>query len=106
MKVRFMRIVLFFDLPTTSIHERKVYASFRKNLIKDGFVMLQYSVYTKLVLNPTAAAMTRDRILRYKPREGNVQLLTITEQQFARIECITGELESSTLQTAERTVIL
>lgn len=106
MKVRFMRIVLFFDLPTTSARERKIYATFRKNLIKDGFVMLQYSVYTKLVLNPTAAMATKERLARYKPSEGNIQLLTITEQQFARIECITGELENATLQTTERTVVL
>ena len=106
MKVRFMRIILFFDLPTTSARERKIYATFRKNLIKHGFVMLQYSVYTKLVLNPTAAAGTREKLMRYKPIEGNIQILTVTEQQFARIECITGELESRAVQTVARTVVL
>ena len=106
MKVRFMRIILFFDLPTTSARERKIYATFRKNLIKDGFVMLQYSVYTKMVLNPTAVSLTKARLQRYKPDEGNIQILTVTEQQFARIECITGELESSVVQSADRTVVL
>ena len=68
--------------------------------------MLQYSVYTKLVLNPTAVQSTRDRLNRYKPSEGNVQILVVTEQQFARMECITGELESAAVQSVERTVVI
>lgn len=61
-----MRLILFFDLPTTTPIERKVYANFRKRLIKDGFVMMQYSVYSKLVLNNGSARTTRDRVTKYK----------------------------------------
>jgi CRISPR-associated protein Cas2 len=106
MKTRFMRIILFFDLPTTSKHDLSVYTHFRKNLIKDGFVMMQYSVYSKLVLNATAVNTVRSRINRLKPSKGNVQLLVVTEQQFARIEYIVGENDSTTFQSLDRTIII
>lgn len=50
-----MRILVFFDLPVTTGEERRAYTKFRKFLIKDGFLMLQESVYCKLALNGTAA---------------------------------------------------
>lgn len=101
-----MRIILFFDLPTTNTHDRKIYANFRKKIVKDGFVMMQFSVYSKLVLNGNAADAARSRLLRYKPDNGIVQLLIITERQFAKIECITGKSSSTSLQSVERTIVL
>ena len=44
---RYMRTLVFFDLPTLTASERKAAAMFRKALIKDGFLMLQESVYCK-----------------------------------------------------------
>ena len=38
-----MWLFVFFDLPVVTQKERKVATLFRKNLMKDGFVMLQYN---------------------------------------------------------------
>ena len=46
-----MRILVFFDLPTETSKDRKIYSKFRKFLIKEGFIMMQESVYSKLALN-------------------------------------------------------
>ena len=54
MSYRFMRMMIFFDLPTDTIKDRREYAHFRKYLIKSGFVMMQESVYCKLLMNSTA----------------------------------------------------
>ena len=43
----FMRLILFFDLPVVSKEDRRIYATFRKYLIKNGYIMMQYSVYYK-----------------------------------------------------------
>ena len=51
MSYRFMRILVMFDLPTETSEERRDYRKFRKNLIKNGFIMMQESVYVKLVMN-------------------------------------------------------
>ena len=41
----FMRLILFFDLPVVSKEDRRIYATFRKYLIKNGYIMMQTSVY-------------------------------------------------------------
>lgn len=46
-----MRILLFFDLPNITLEDKKEYRNFRKFLIKEGFFMMQESVYCKLLLN-------------------------------------------------------
>ena len=47
----FVRLILFFDLPMTTKKERKIYANFRKYLIKNGYMMMQFSVYCKIYRN-------------------------------------------------------
>ena len=51
MSYRYMRLLVFFDLPTITSLDKKEYRQFRKFLIKDGFIMMQESVYSKLALN-------------------------------------------------------
>ena len=45
MRYRVMRVIVFFDLPMKTANERKIYAEFRKNLIREGFLMILESVY-------------------------------------------------------------
>ena len=47
---RIMWVLVFFDLPTESKRERKLYADFRKKLLQDGFTMFQFSIYVRIVL--------------------------------------------------------
>ena len=42
---RIMWVLVFFDLPTDTKKERKAAAEFRKQLISDGFIMFQFSIY-------------------------------------------------------------
>ena len=57
-----MRVLVFFDLPVETKAERREYARFRRALVKDGFLMMQESVYCKLALNPTAARSIMDGV--------------------------------------------
>lgn len=106
MSYRFMRVLVFFDLPVTTTEYRRQYAQFRKYLIKNGFMMLQESVYCKLALNSTAVKAIVDNLHKNKPEEGLVQILTVTEKQFEKMECIVGELKKEVLDSDERLVIL
>ena len=106
MSFRFMRIILFFDLPTEKISERKAYNKFRKNLLKEGFIMMQESVYVKLVLNQTDVETIKNRINKYKPHNGLIQVLVITEKQFNSIEYILGNKSEDILDNTERLTIL
>lgn len=97
---------MFFDLPTETRPERKAYAKFRKFLIRNGFLMMQESVYCKLALNQTNANYILDNIKRNKPEKGLIQVLTVTEKQFSKIEYIVGSKSGDIIDTDERLVVL
>ncbi|TGY73640.1 CRISPR-associated endonuclease Cas2 [Enterorhabdus sp. NM05_H27] len=85
-----MRLILFFDLPVDTAIQRKEYRLFRRFLIKDGYLMLQESVYAKLVVNDGAAGASIMRLRKHRPPEGLVQVLKVTEKQFSTMDYITG----------------
>ena len=101
-----MRVLVFFDLPVTTGEQRRNYARFRKFLLKSGFMMLQESVYCKLALNGTVVRGIVDQVHKNSPQEGWVQLLTVTEKQYAKMDFIVGEVKSEVLDSDERLVIL
>lgn len=68
--------------------------------------MLQESVYCKLALNSTVSEAVVQAIRKNRPLEGLVQILTLTEKQFSKIEMITGEYKSEVLQSDKRLVVL
>lgn len=67
---RFMRVLVFFDLPVITGENKRAYRKFRKYLLKNGFLMLQESVYCKLALNGTAVKAIVDNVHKNKPEEG------------------------------------
>ena len=106
MSYRFMRVIVFFDLPTETSKDRKIANAFRKNLINEGFIMMQESVYTKLALNMSIINSVREKIYRFAPSRGIVQMMVITEKQFSSIEYVTGEKKDNVLDNTERLIIL
>lgn len=101
-----MRVIVFFDLPVETAGQRRVYTKFRRFLLTTGFLMMQESVYVKLCLNASGVESTVKALHKNKPRGGLVQLLTITERQFAGMEYLVGEKQSEYLDSNERLVIL
>ncbi len=101
-----MRVMVFFDLPTETAKDRREYTRFRKHLIKNGFMMMQESVYVKLALNQNAAQEIAESIRKSKPPAGLVQILSVTEKQFSRMEIIVGEINSDVVTGDERMIIL
>lgn len=106
MGYRFMRVMVLFDLPVDTAEDRREYTRFRKFLIRHGFVMMQESVYTKIVLNPTAAKAVMQKVKAHSPVYGLIQMLVITEKQFANIELVIGDKQREVIDTDERLVIL
>lgn len=101
-----MRMILFFDLPTETSQERREYTRFRKYLLKSGFMMMQESVYCKIALNQTVVNSLYDSLQKNKPGKGLIQVLTVTEKQFSKMEFILGEYNGDIINTDERFVEL
>ncbi len=88
---RIMRLLVFFDLPVVSKADRKIYARFRKFLIKDGYDMVQFSVYARICNGQDAVDKHLARLTGCAPPKGSVRCMQVTEKQFAGIEVIVGQ---------------
>lgn len=106
MNYRFMRVIVFFDLPVLTNANRKAYRDFRKFLLKSGFMMVQESVYCKLVPNSTVGDSTIENVKKNKPPEGLVQALKVTEKQYNKMEYIVGDKKTDVIDSDERLIIL
>lgn len=101
-----MRMILMFDLPMDTPDEKRAYRKFRKYLLSEGFIMHQYSVYSKLLLNSTANTALVARLKKHNPKMGNISVLTVTEKQFARMILLHGERDTSVANSDKRVVFL
>lgn len=85
-----MRIMVFFDLPVTTKKKRRDYTRFRKFLTTDGYDMLQFSVYSRIVNGEDSVDKHLKRLRSNLPPEGSVRFLQITERQYAAMKLLLG----------------
>jgi CRISPR-associated protein Cas2 len=93
---RTMWLTVLFDLPTVTATDRKTYTQFRKFLLRDGFVMLQYSVYARHCASEENAIVHINRIKASLPDKGEVRILRLTDKQFNRMEVFIGKNRTAT----------
>ena len=101
-----MRTIVFFDLPVETGENRQNYRLFRKMLIKNGFIMLQESVYCRMLTSPSVEQSIKNLIRKNKPPKGLVQMLTVTEKQFSKMEYVVGQYSNDIIDSSERIIIL
>ena len=85
-----MRILLFFDLPMVSSAEVRRYTRFRKYLLSNGYIMMQYSIYSKIFPNRDTVKWHLKELERNLPPDGSIMLLTVTEKQYQSIKNLVG----------------
>lgn len=101
-----MRTIVFFDLPNVYSKDKRNYQLFRKFLIRQGFVMMQESVYSKIVLNSQQSSLLIDRIKKQAPKRGLIQVLIVTEKQYSQMKYIIGRNTSKIIDNEDRIIIL
>ena len=87
---KLMRILVFFDLPVKTKAQRRTATRFRSFLLKDGYHMVQYSVYARICAGADSVQTHRERLYRALPHKGAVRMLVVTEKQFNSIEILVG----------------
>lgn len=87
---RAMWVLVLFDLPTNTRKERKVATKFRERLLKDGFGMFQYSIYTRFCPSRENADVHIKRVKKSLPKDGHIAVIRITDKQFGLIEIFQG----------------
>lgn len=101
-----MRTIVFFDLPNVYSKDKRNYQLFRKFLVRQGFVMMQESVYSKIVLNSQQSSLLIDRIKKQAPKRGLIQALIVTEKQYSQMKYIIGHNTSKIIDNEDRIIIL
>lgn len=89
-EVRFMRLLVFFDLPTKSEKDRKAYAKFRKFLVTNGFMMMQFSVYVRICKGNDSVLAYEAHLEKNIPPKGNIRTMTVTNNQYERMNILLG----------------
>ncbi len=97
-----MWVMVMFDLPVDSREKRHDYSVFRKRLVANGFLQLQYSVYARPCMSDENAQAHRERIQRHLPPEGQVRILLFTDKQFERMEVFQGKTRSEVEKQPEQ----
>lgn len=87
---RFMRLMVFFDLPVVTKAERRAYTQFRRFLLNDGYDMIQFSIYGRILNGSDAEEKHMKRLLTNLPPEGSIRVLTVTEKQYASMKLLVG----------------
>jgi CRISPR-associated protein Cas2 len=87
-----MRLMVFYDLPVVGKAEKRAYAKFHKFLLRDGYDMMQYSIYTRICNGPEAVDKHVARLRANLPKKGSVRCMQVTEKQFAAIQVLVGEI--------------
>jgi len=101
-----MRLLLFFDLPRNNTKECRQATRFVSDLKKEGFMMLQESVYSKLLLTPSYKPLIINKLKKIKPSSGNIFVLTITEKQFADMDYLLGTKPTTQVDSTDRLIII
>jgi CRISPR-associated protein Cas2 len=87
---RFMWILVFFDLPVGTPEERKTATDFRKKLLENGFIMFQFSIYTRPCPSRENADVHVRRLEKLLPPRGKVGIMPVTDKQFSLMKIYYG----------------
>ena len=101
-----MWLMVFFDLPVGTKTERRHATRFRNYLKRDGFLMLQFSVYARICRAEEAVDKHLARVRANLPPKGSVRTLQVTDKQYARMKLLVGESKKSEKKAAEQMVLL
>lgn len=91
---RIMWILVLFDLPTETSEDRKIYAKFRKDILKDGFTMFQFSIYLRHCASRENAEVHIRRVKKLLPEKGHIGIMCITDKQFGEMEIFCNRHET------------
>lgn len=97
-----MWVLVFFDLPTETKKDRKIYAKFRKEILADGFNMFQFSIYLRHCASRENADVHIKRVKSILPSKGHVGIMCVTDKQFGMMEIFRGREPTDTPPVAQQ----
>ena len=101
----FMRLFVFFDLPVSTKKDRKIATRFRKDLLNEGFTMLQFSVYCRICRGHDIVEREIRRIKAVLPPKGNIRILQVTDKQYGNMQFLVGMPKKEEIIASEQLLL-
>jgi CRISPR-associated protein Cas2 len=83
-------MMVLFDLPTVTKTDKRAYVAFRRFLLNDGYDMIQFSIYGRILNGSDGEEKHMKRLIANLPAEGSIRVLTVTEKQYAGMKLLVG----------------
>jgi len=84
-------VLAMFDLPVMTRAERRAATQFRNDLLENGYLMIQFSVYARPCVTFEQMELHVARIKDCIPTAGNVRLMFMTDEQWKKSHTVIGE---------------
>lgn len=101
MDLKFLYLLVLFDLPTQTKAERKKYSKFRKTLLNDGFTMIQYSCYMRICKSNYSAESHIKYIVKKLPPKGEVRIMKLTNNVYNSMKIYSNTKKENNNRTNE-----
>ena len=86
-----MREIVMFDLPVITDTQKRIATKFRNFLLDNGYIMMQFSVYSRICKNNDDLLKHVNRIKINAPKSGNIRMIQITENQYNNMIMFSGQ---------------
>ena len=101
-----MRLIVMFDLPTITASDRRAYTQFKRHLDDDGFVMMQFSVYSRFCKNDQSSKKHIARVKSFAPSKGNIRIVVLTEKQYEEMVMVIGSKSDDEVVVNENYLVI
>ena len=85
-----VRVLILYDLPMIEIEDRKEYSKFRRDILKLGCYLVQFSVYAKVIKNEIYYKSFISKLKKILPTKGEIRVIKITEKQYEDMIFLNG----------------
>lgn len=90
-----MWLMIMFDMPTDTKKARKKYRYLRNKLLKEGYMMMQFSIYIRSFHSYESALHGKKRVKDFVASnivKGSIRMLMFTDKQFGSMDIIIGRV--------------
>ena len=100
-----MWLFVFFDLPVKTKPQRKAATQFRNFLLKDGYMMIQFSVYGRVCNGQDRVEKHAQRLSSRLPAVGSVRMMQVTDKQYQRMKILVGNQKNNEKTKTEQLLL-
>lgn len=101
-----VRVLILYDLPMVEIGDKKEYTKFRRDILKLGCYLVQFSVYAKVIKNEVYYKSFIGKLKNIMPKRGEVRVIKLTEKQYENMFFLNGSQNNFEKKIADNGLVI